>query len=78
MRWLHAEPCVLHLDLKLENVFLDPNFRAKIGDFGISWITKEKESMREKKGENAPVGNMLHEAPGIYFLFFIFYFLFFL
>ncbi|KAF5814026.1 putative protein kinase RLK-Pelle-L-LEC family [Helianthus annuus] len=36
--YLHEgwEQCVLHRDIKLSNVFLDSNFNAKLGDFGLA------------------------------------------
>uniref|UniRef100_A0A7S4N6Z5 Protein kinase domain-containing protein n=1 Tax=Paramoeba aestuarina TaxID=180227 RepID=A0A7S4N6Z5_9EUKA len=65
MRWLHSEPCVLHLDLKLDNVFLDLNLKAKIGDFGISAITEKQNEKRDGKTMGMTLGNMLHEAPEV-------------
>ncbi|TVT99469.1 hypothetical protein EJB05_55138, partial [Eragrostis curvula] len=38
LQYLHQEweQCVLHRDIKLSNIMLDPSFHAKLGDFGLA------------------------------------------
>lgn len=46
--------CILHLDLKLGNIFLDRKGRVKLGDFGLSEIHTDKKyinKLRKRKGD---------------------------
>ena len=44
---------VVHWDIKLDNILLDGKGNIKIGDFGVSRILKDNETMREQCGTPA-------------------------
>jgi membrane-associated tyrosine/threonine-specific cdc2-inhibitory kinase len=42
LQYLHSK-CVLHLDIKPENIFLDASGTLKIGDFGLAVLKRQWE-----------------------------------
>ena len=59
INWLHNQnPCILHLDIKAENILLDEHNTPKIADFGLSVYG-------ETVTHKTTVGNMAHMAPEI-------------
>eukprot|EP01100_Stratorugosa_tubuloviscum_P001035 TRINITY_DN1235_c0_g3_i4.p1 TRINITY_DN1235_c0_g3~~TRINITY_DN1235_c0_g3_i4.p1 ORF type:complete len:122 (-),score=51.24 TRINITY_DN1235_c0_g3_i4:256-621(-) len=49
MTFLHSRD-ILHRDLKSSNVFLDLNWTAKIGDFGLSRFNSSNNTMTTMQG----------------------------
>ncbi|XP_073285055.1 probable receptor-like protein kinase At5g20050 [Primulina huaijiensis] len=61
LSYLHHDcrSCILHLDVKPENILIDENFRALVADFGISKLKGKEESrivtrLQGTKGYLAP------------------------
>eukprot|EP01095_Lingulamoeba_sp_RSL-Kostka_P000136 TRINITY_DN10244_c0_g1_i1.p1 TRINITY_DN10244_c0_g1~~TRINITY_DN10244_c0_g1_i1.p1 ORF type:complete len:298 (-),score=71.44 TRINITY_DN10244_c0_g1_i1:156-1049(-) len=52
---------IAHLDIKPENVFLDKDINVKLGDFGMSMIFKDGESICQDKDK----GTLHYNAPEI-------------
>ena len=65
--YLHThEPKIAHCDIKSENVLLDGNDKAKIGDFGLSAIKNATESTRSSAAGVAPgQGTPRYSAPEV-------------
>ncbi|KAJ8754571.1 hypothetical protein K2173_005732 [Erythroxylum novogranatense] len=61
LRYLHedAEHCVLHRDVKPDNIFLSEDFTTKLGDFGISKLLNEQMTTEITN----PVGTNGYMAP---------------
>ncbi|MBA2657162.1 MAG: protein kinase [Tatlockia sp.] len=59
LTYLH-EKGIVHRDLKSPNILLDVNYRAKIGDFGLSKIKRESSSITKS---NKAVGTARWMAP---------------
>ena len=65
--YLHThEPKIAHCDVKSENVLLDGNDKAKLGDFGLSAIKNATESSRSTAAGVAPgQGTPRYSAPEV-------------
>ena len=65
--YLHMhEPKIAHCDIKSENVLLDGNDNAKLGDFGLSAIKNATESSRSSAAGVAPgQGTPRYSAPEV-------------
>nr|DAD22013.1 TPA_asm: hypothetical protein HUJ06_023476 [Nelumbo nucifera] len=76
LAYLHHDcrPKILHLDLKLENILLDENFRAVVSDFELSKLMSKDESrvimtIKSTRGYLAPewlLENGISEKSNIY------------
>ena len=42
--------CILHLDIKPDNIFLDKNGTYKIGDFGVAWVAGQGWELQDGDG----------------------------
>ena len=61
MSYLHSStPPVIHADLKIQNVLIDGNLTAKIGDFGFSDWKVYSNSVSKN---NVPIGTLTHNPP---------------
>jgi serine/threonine protein kinase len=58
--YLHSEPKLAHLDLKLENVLIDEDFKLKLCDFGFSEEIRPHDRIWLNKGSDG------YKAPEIY------------
>ncbi|KAL8488338.1 hypothetical protein ACS0TY_024113 [Phlomoides rotata] len=61
LSYLHHDcrSCILHLDVKPENILIDENYRARVSDFGLSKLKEREESrivttIRGTRGYLAP------------------------
>jgi len=62
LKELHTfNPPVLHRDLKTLNIMLDKNRRIKIGDFGLSRLSTDLETLTKLKG------SFSYTAPELYY-----------
>ena len=61
MYYLHSQtPPIIHGDLKIQNVLVGKDFKAKISDFGFSHC---KEYSRSQSRERVPLGTVTHIPP---------------
>jgi len=60
--WIHEVCGMIHRDLKPDNILIDDQKTAHIGDFGFTQILQGKE-MRDS---GVPVGTVLYMAPEVY------------
>ncbi|XP_044496152.1 chitin elicitor receptor kinase 1-like isoform X2 [Mangifera indica] len=56
----HTVPVYIHRDIKSANILLDKNFRAKVGDFGLTKLTKSEDKSSVTKH---PIGTIGYMSP---------------
>jgi len=54
---------IVHRDIKLQNLLLDSNYQLKIGDFGLSSISKENKALDDTRVTGPCVGTSGYVAP---------------
>ena len=73
LNYLH-EKGIIHLDIKLKNIFLDDDFNVKIGDFNVSTVINENYAKKYSENtdeiddlinKNTNVGTDYYKAPEV-------------
>ncbi|XP_042518450.1 L-type lectin-domain containing receptor kinase IX.1-like [Macadamia integrifolia] len=65
LQYLHEgwNQCVIHMDIKSNNVILDSNFNAKLGDFGLSRLVDNERVSQTRTQTTDIAGTMGYMAP---------------
>ncbi|KFK27453.1 hypothetical protein AALP_AA8G384600 [Arabis alpina] len=58
LRYLHEESglLIVHRDIGPRNIFLDSDFKPKIGGFGLAWLMREGENEAESSSLFGTIG----------------------